>query len=35
MFYVKGHSHMSEVFSPDTADRTVTDPILSWMKKVK
>ena len=35
MFYVKGHSHMSEVFSPDTADRTVTDPILNWMKKVK
>ena len=35
MFYVKGHSHMSEVFSPDSPDRTVTDPILSWMKKVK
>jgi hypothetical protein len=35
MFFVKGHSHMSEVFSPDTPDRTVTKPILDWMKKVK
>ena len=35
MFFVKGHSHMSEVFSPDTPDRTVTKPILDWMKKIK
>ena len=35
MFFVKGHSHMSEVFSPDTADKTVTDPILAWIKKIK
>jgi triacylglycerol lipase len=35
MFFVKGHSHMSEVFSPDTPDKTVTKPILDWMKKVK
>jgi hypothetical protein len=35
MFFVKGHSHMSEVFSPDTPDKTVTDPILSWIKKIK
>jgi triacylglycerol lipase len=35
MFFVKGHSHMSEVFSPDTPDRTVTRPILDWIKKVK
>jgi triacylglycerol lipase len=35
MFFVKGHSHMSEVFSPDTPDKTVTKPILDWMKKIK
>jgi hypothetical protein len=35
MFFVKGHSHMSEVFSPDTPDRTVTRAILDWIKKVK
>ena len=35
MFFVKGHSHMSEVFAPDTNDKTVTKPILDWMKKIK
>jgi triacylglycerol lipase len=31
----KDHSHISEVMSPDTADTSVTDPILKWMKSVK
>jgi len=31
----KDHSHMSEVFSPNTPDDTVSGPILKWMKKVK
>jgi len=31
----KDHSHISEVMSPDTADTTVTGPILKWMKSVK
>lgn len=31
----KDHSHMSEVFSPNTKDTTVTAPILKWMKSVK
>ncbi len=31
----KGHSHMSEVFSPNTPDDSVTGPILKWMKSVK
>ena len=35
MLYEKGESHMSEVFSIDTADQTVSGPILAWMKKVK
>jgi hypothetical protein len=35
MFYVKGHSHMSEVYAPDTPDQTATAPILAWMKKIK
>jgi Carboxylesterase family len=35
LLYFKGESHMSEVFSPDTPDKTVTGPILSWMKKIK
>jgi hypothetical protein len=33
--YFKDHSHMSLVFSPNTADTSVTDPILKWMKSVK
>jgi triacylglycerol lipase len=35
MFYVKGHSHMSEVFSLDTSDQIVSKYILDWMKKIK
>ena len=31
----KDHSHISEVMSPDTADTTVTTPILNWIKSVK
>jgi Carboxylesterase family len=31
----KDHSHISEVMSPDTADNSVTGPILDWMKSVK
>jgi triacylglycerol lipase len=31
----KAHSHISEVMSPDTADTSVTAPILKWMKSVK
>jgi hypothetical protein len=35
MLLAKGESHMSEVFSIDTADTTVSGPILAWMKRVK
>ena len=35
MLFLKGESHMSEVFSIDTDDKTVSGPILTWMKKVK
>jgi len=35
MLYFKQESHMSEVFSIDTDDKTVSSPILAWMKKVK
>jgi hypothetical protein len=35
MLFAKGESHMSEVFSIDTDDKTVSGPILAWMKKVK
>jgi hypothetical protein len=35
MLYAKGESHMSEVFSIDTPDKTVSGPILAWMKKIK
>src|SRR5580698_1405721 len=31
----KGESHMSEVFSIDTPDKTVSEPILAFMKKIK
>ena len=31
----KDHSHISEVMSPNTADTTVTGPILKWIKSVK
>ena len=32
---IKGHSHVSLVFSPNTPDDSVTGPILKWMKNVK
>jgi Carboxylesterase family len=35
MLYSKDESHMSEVFSIDTSDKTVSGPILAWIKKVK
>jgi triacylglycerol lipase len=35
MLYLKGESHMSEVFSIDTPDKTVSGPILGWIKKTK
>jgi hypothetical protein len=35
MLFLKQESHMSEVFSIDTPDKTVSGPILAWMKKVK
>jgi hypothetical protein len=31
----KDHSHVSEVFSPNTADDSVTGPILKWMKSAR
>lgn len=31
----KDHSHISEVMSPNTADTSVTAPILKWIKSVK
>jgi len=33
--FFKDHSHMSLVYSPNTADKSVTAPILKWMKSVK
>jgi hypothetical protein len=35
LLYAKGESHMSIVFSIDTPDKTVSGPILAWMKKIK
>ena len=35
MLYLKDESHMSEVFSIDTPDLTVSGPILAWIKKIK
>jgi hypothetical protein len=35
MLYLKDESHMSEVFSLDTPDQTVSGPILAWIKKIK
>jgi hypothetical protein len=35
LLYFKGESHMSEVFSIDTPDKTVSGPVLAWIKKVK
>lgn len=31
----KGESHMSEVFSIDTPDKTVSGPVLAWIKRIK
>ena len=35
MWMLKGESHMSEVFSVDTADKTVSEPVLKFVKKTK
>ena len=35
LLFAKQESHMSEVFSIDTADKNVSGPILAWMKKIK
>ena len=35
MLFLKGESHMSEVFSFDTGDRIVSGPILAWIKRIK
>ena len=35
MLYLKGHSHMSEVFSIGSADKSVSGPILEWIKRVQ
>ncbi len=35
LLYFKAESHMSEVFSIGTSDKTVSGPILAWMKKIK
>ena len=35
MWMLKGESHMSEVFSVDTADKTVSDPVLKFVKRTK
>jgi len=35
LLFAKGESHMSIVFSIDTPDKTVSAPILAWMKKIK
>jgi len=32
---LKGESHMSEVFSVDTPDKTVSDPVLKFVKRTK
>jgi hypothetical protein len=35
MLFEKGESHMSEVFAIGTADKTVSDPILKWIRTIK
>jgi hypothetical protein len=35
LLYMKGESHMSEVFSIDTPDTSVSGPILKWIKSIK
>ncbi len=34
LLYAKRESHMSEVFSIDTPDKTVSGPILAWIKSI-
>ncbi|MGH9687523.1 MAG: alpha/beta hydrolase [Candidatus Acidiferrales bacterium] len=34
LLFEKGESHMSEIFSVDTPDKTVSGPILAWFKSV-
>ncbi len=35
MFMAKNHSHMSEVFSIGTPDKTVSAAILGWIRSVR
>jgi hypothetical protein len=35
MLFAKDESHMSEVFAIDTDDKTVSGPILAWIKSIK
>jgi hypothetical protein len=35
LLYEKGESHMSEIFSVDTPDHTVSGPILVWIRSVE
>jgi hypothetical protein len=35
MLYLKGHSHMSEVFSIGGPDKSVSGPILDWIKRIQ
>ena len=35
MWMLKGESHMSEVFSIDTPDQTVSKPVLGFVRRVK
>ena len=35
MLFMKGESHMSAVFSIDTADKVVSGPVLDFIKKTK
>jgi hypothetical protein len=35
MLFGKGESHMSEMFSIDTPDKTVSEPGLKWIRKTK
>jgi hypothetical protein len=35
LLYLKDHSHVSEVFALDTADKKLSDSLLKWIKAVK
>ena len=35
MLFEKGESHVSEVFAIDTADKSISGPILIWIKSIK